>query len=306
MCNTGTDRIYLDLHAPTTTSMSSRLFLVAVATLIVMLPTEVTGFKLNTYQHRTVRSNASLLTSTSDANKTPNRSTMFINKEGANSSDGQNICDTSPTSDFSIMQEERSGALSPLSRRKSLTRLAVFGVAFGAVDWMDPIVAAASSAKPEEFTSVGTQAPPPTPDDKPFVTLESGVKVKDFRIGTGDSSITSTSQRVNIQCSGRLLNLNGVMFYNTKNNNPDGFGAIPLIIDLGKGQALPGLEQGLIGMKKGGIRRIIIPQELAYNKYPDLEPQPTNANDQRALDSVVKNPRRDGAILFDVQVERFK
>ena len=294
--------------------MASRLCLVAVAILIVWLPTEVIGFKPHVFQHQTVRSKASLLTSTSDANKTPDRSTMLRNKEGDNSSDGQQLNEKSPISNFSMIQEERSLALSPLSRRKSLTRLAVAGLAFGAIEWTDPIAAAlptttistASSANPQEFTSVGTQAPPPTPDDKPFVTLEGGVKVKDFRIGTGDLSITSTSQRVNIQCSGRLLNLNGVMFYNTKNNNPDGFGAIPLIIDLGKGQALPGLEQGLIGMKKGGIRRIIVPQELAYNKYPDLEPQPTNANDQRALDSVVKNPRRDGAILFDVQVERFK
>ena len=79
-----------------------------------------------------------------------------------------------------------------------------------------------------------------------------------------------------------------------------------MTIDLGQGQAVKGLEAGLVGMKKGGIRRIIVPQELAYNQNPDLEPKPMNANDQRALDSVVKNSRRDGAILFDVQVERFK
>ena len=75
---------------------------------------------------------------------------------------------------------------------------------------------------------------------------------------------------------------------------------------MGKGQAVPGLEAGLIGMKKGGIRRIIVPQALAYSANPDLEPKPMNTNDQRALDSVVKNPRRDGSILFDVQLERFK
>jgi FKBP-type peptidyl-prolyl cis-trans isomerase len=109
-----------------------------------------------------------------------------------------------------------------------------------------------------------------------------------------------------VQVSGRLLNLNGVSFYNTKNNNPDGFGAVPLTIRLGKGEALPGLEAGIIGMKKGSIRRIIVPPELAYSKYPDLEPRPMNANDQRALDSVVKNPRRDATILFDVALERFK
>eukprot|EP00526_Cylindrotheca_closterium_P000891 CAMPEP_0113643770 /NCGR_PEP_ID=MMETSP0017_2-20120614/23025_1 /TAXON_ID=2856 /ORGANISM="Cylindrotheca closterium" /LENGTH=237 /DNA_ID=CAMNT_0000555323 /DNA_START=23 /DNA_END=736 /DNA_ORIENTATION=- /assembly_acc=CAM_ASM_000147 len=164
--------------------------------------------------------------------------------------------------------------------------------------------AVAETTKPKEFSSVGTQAPPPA-GDQPFVTLENGVKIKDFREGTGDAVVGKNS-RVSIQCSGRLLNLNGVVFYNTKNNNPDGFGALPLELSLGKGEAVPGLEAGLIGMKKGGIRRMIVPQELAYNMFPDLEPKPMNANDQRALDSVAKNSRRDGAILFDVQVERLK
>lgn len=162
----------------------------------------------------------------------------------------------------------------------------------------------AAVEKPEEFRIVATQAPPPD-GDVPFVTLDNGVKIKDFRVGTGDGSVTSSS-RVDIQCSGRLLNLNGIVFYNTKTNNPDGFGAIPLTLELGKGQSIPGLEAGLVGMKRGGIRRLIIPQDLAYNKFPDLEPKPMNVNDQRALDSVIRNPRRDGAILFDVQLERFK
>jgi hypothetical protein len=157
---------------------------------------------------------------------------------------------------------------------------------------------------PQEFKNVGTQAPPPD-GTAPFVTLQNGVKIKDFRIGTGESTVGPAS-KVDIQCSGRLLNLNGVVFYNTKTNNPDGFGAIPLTIELGKGKVLPGLEAGLVGMRKGGIRRIIVPQELAYNAFPDMDPKPMNANDQRALDSVVKNPRRDGAILFDVSVDRFK
>lgn len=159
-------------------------------------------------------------------------------------------------------------------------------------------------AQPQEFANVGTQAPPPD-GDNPFVTLGNGVKIKDFRAGTG-SEVVRDGSKVSIQCNGRLLNLNGVMFYNTKENNPDGFGAIPLTFTLGKGECLPGLESGVIGMKKGGIRRIIVPAELAYSKYPDLEPKPLNAIDQRALDSVVKNPRRDATILFDVQVERLK
>ena len=163
-----------------------------------------------------------------------------------------------------------------------------------------------AQAQPTEFQNIGTQSPLPSGDESSqFTSLANGVKIKDFSTGTG-SDVVGTGSRVSIQCSGRLLNLNGVVFYKTKNNNPDGFGAIPLTITLGNGEAIPGLEAGIVGMRKNGIRRIIIPADLAYSKYPDLEPKPTNNLDQRALDSVVKNPRRDATVLFDVRLERFK
>lgn len=161
-----------------------------------------------------------------------------------------------------------------------------------------------SSAQPAEFQNIGTQAPIVQEGESPFVTLESGVKIKDINLGSGDP--VAPGARVSIQCSGRLLNLNGVVFYNTKNNNPDGFGAIPLTFTIGKGEALPGLEMGIMGMRKNGVRRIIVPADLAYSKFPNLEPKPMNDLDQRALDSVVKNPRRDASILFDVKLERSK
>ena len=163
---------------------------------------------------------------------------------------------------------------------------------------------AVAIAQPE-FANIGTQSPLPGEDETQFTTLPNGVKTKDFALGTGPETVGPDS-RVSVQCSGRLLNLNGVVFYNTKNNNPDGFGAIPLTFTMGKGEALPGLEAGLMGMKKNGIRRIIVPAELAYSSYPGLEPKPMNQADQQALDSVIKNPRRDATVLFDVRLERFK
>ncbi|KAI2489432.1 FKBP-type peptidyl-prolyl cis-trans isomerase [Fragilaria crotonensis] len=161
-----------------------------------------------------------------------------------------------------------------------------------------------TDAQPAEFQNIGTQAPVVQEGEIPFVTLESGVKIKDINPGSGDP--VAPGARVSIQCSGRLLNLNGVVFYNTKNNNPDGFGAIPLSFTIGKGEALPGLEMGILGMRKNGVRRIIVPADLAYSKFPNLEPKPMTDLDQRALDSVVKNPRRDATILFDVKLERSK
>lgn len=184
------------------------------------------------------------------------------------------------------------------SRRKGLALLL-----FGAPALLSRAAWAASTSV--EFQNVGQQAPLPAGETNAFVTLDNGVQVKTYREGTG-TDVVKVGNRVDIQCSGRLLNLNGVVFYNTKNNNPDGYGALPLSFVLGTGRALPGLESGILGMKKGGIRRIIVPANLAYSQFPDLEPQPMSSMDRRALDSVVKNPRRDGTILFDVQLERFK
>jgi FKBP-type peptidyl-prolyl cis-trans isomerase len=198
-------------------------------------------------------------------------------------------------------QEENNNIkIKKVTRRDAFRVLGVSSAVFLSY----PAANASDQYKPKEFTNVGTQAPAPV-GESDFTILGDGVKIKDFTVGTGDDIVDGNS-KVMVQCSGRLLNLNGVVFYNTKNNNPDGFGAIPLSIKLGVGEAIPGFESGIIGMKKGGIRRIIVPADLAYSKFPNLEPQPTNENDQRALDSVVKNPRRDATILFDVKVERFK
>lgn len=225
-----------------------------------------------------------------------------------------------------------------VGRRHVLSTVANAALVLVVVDASNPRSVDAvddANKKPPEFISVGQQAPPPD-GSQPFITLENGVQVKDIKVGEGDA--VTPNSKVDVQLNGRLLNLNGVIFYSTKKNNPgkssissnwlvpygqtpdltilsfcngsnnfaDGFGAIPLSLNLGKGTVVPGLEAGLVGMKKNGIRRIIVPQDLAYNKFPDLEPKPTSSIDQRALDSVVKNPRRDATILFDIQLERIK
>jgi len=207
----------------------------------------------------------------------------------------ENICNNDKNSHDEVLQTTRRRAAKfLLSGTLSGAALAAFSVP-------------ASRAEPAELSNLGRQAPlPDGVTSGQFITLGNGVQIKDFRVVQDSSAVVGPQSTVQIQCTGRLLNLNGVIFYSTKNNNPDGFGPVPLTITLGRGEVLPGLEAGLVGMKKGGIRRIIIPSELAYNKFPDLEPKPMSVTDQRALDSVVKNPRRDATILFDVQLERVK
>lgn len=50
----------------------------------------------------------------------------------------------------------------------------------------------------------------------------------------------------------------------------------PFEVKLGAGQVIPGWELGLLGMKKGEVRRIVIPPALAYGEQ-GVGPIPPNA-----------------------------
>jgi FKBP-type peptidyl-prolyl cis-trans isomerase FkpA len=171
----------------------------------------------------------------------------------------------------------------------------------------------ACAVNDEQFVEVGQQERPPN-GETPFTTLPDGVQIKDFRVGGGGSTTSGSSSavvrvgsRVELTMKGRLLNLNGVIFYDTKENDPNGFGeGSPLVFTVGSNTVLPGLESGILGMSKGGIRRIIVPATVGYGSYPTLEPQPFSEMGKRALESVTKNPRRDQTVLFDVRVDRVR
>jgi FKBP-type peptidyl-prolyl cis-trans isomerase len=165
-----------------------------------------------------------------------------------------------------------------------------------------------SSSIDAQFAEVGRQERPPD-GDAPFAALSDGVQIKDYRLGDASSgTIVKSGSRVELTMKGRLLNLNGVVFYDTRSVDPDGFGeGRPLTFVVGDGTALPGLERGILGMARGGIRRIIVPSDVVgYGAYPNLEPRPHTDAERRALDSVIENPRRDGTVVFDVKVERVR
>lgn len=80
------------------------------------------------------------------------------------------------------------------------------------------------------------------------------LKVEDKIIGSGAEA--ATGKLVVMNYIGRLTD--GTKFDASCDRNQ------PLDFILGQGRVIPGWDQGIVGMKAGGIRRLIIPSSLGY------------------------------------------
>lgn len=87
--------------------------------------------------------------------------------------------------------------------------------------------------------------------------LPSGMYYRDIIVGTGTA--LATGQTLSVRYTGYFVN--GTVFDDN---------AAPKAIfsfTLGAGQVIPGWDQGLVGVKVGGRRQLIIPPDLAYGAY---------------------------------------
>lgn len=89
-----------------------------------------------------------------------------------------------------------------------------------------------------------------------YKKLDSGVIFADLRIGSG-SEECKLGSRVNLQW---VLRKSNGYFVDSSDRN-DG---IPFIFTVGDGNAIRGVDEGIRGMKVGGVRRLLIPPSLAY------------------------------------------
>ena len=51
----------------------------------------------------------------------------------------------------------------------------------------------------------------------------------------------------------------------------------PILLPVASGQALPGWDAGLTGMREGGIRQVIVPPELGFGETGAGDVVPPNA-----------------------------
>ena len=87
------------------------------------------------------------------------------------------------------------------------------------------------------------------------VTLKSGLKYKDKKIGKG-AEVTSNT-RVTVHYKGWLDN--GKVFDTSKKP-----GREPFQFTVGNGDVIKGWDEGVAGMKVGGVRELTIPPSLGY------------------------------------------
>lgn len=87
------------------------------------------------------------------------------------------------------------------------------------------------------------------------VTTKSGLKYVDLVIGKGP--MPKVGQTISVLYTGRLAN--GTVFDSTSTRNNE-----PFETPIGVGQVIKGWDEGMLGMRVGGKRRLTIPPSLGY------------------------------------------
>lgn len=97
-----------------------------------------------------------------------------------------------------------------------------------------------------------------------WVTTESGLKFTRLQAGTG--AMVKPGQQISIHET--VTFEDGRLFFTTRKGPP-------LKINLGANQLIQGLEEGLLGMQVGEIRKLVVPPHLSKRSaYPNgLSPE---------------------------------
>ena len=84
----------------------------------------------------------------------------------------------------------------------------------------------------------------------------SGLYLQDLVVGAGDEAVAGATVKVHYE--GWLTN--GTLFDTSRDTGT------PFSFQLGAGFVIPGWDEGVVGMHVGGIRKLVIPPQLAYGQ----------------------------------------
>jgi FKBP-type peptidyl-prolyl cis-trans isomerase len=97
----------------------------------------------------------------------------------------------------------------------------------------------------------------------------------DVRVGTGADA--TTGRRVTVNYTGWIYDPSGPDNKGTQFDSSLTAGRQPFPFTLGTGAVIRGFDQGVTGMKVGGLRRVVIPPDLAYGSAGSGGVIPPNA-----------------------------
>ena len=157
------------------------------------------------------------------------------------------------------MARRRVGArlllLAHFTQALRVTRRSLAGVAGAAIP-----AAAANAVRPPDFV---TQQPGFTP-------TKSGLQIKDVKEGTGAAA--ATGDRVVYEWEGYTIGYFGRPFEKKaglKGGDFEGEKDYSRFV-VGKGEVVPALEEGVLGVREGGVRQIIFPPELGVDACVEI------------------------------------
>ena len=145
--------------------------------------------------------------------------------------------------------------LAQLTQALRVTRRSLAGVAGAAIP-----ATAANAVRPPEFV---TQQPGFTP-------TKSGLQIKDVKEGTGAAA--AAGDRVVYEWEGYTIGYFGRPFEKKaglKGGDFEGEKDYSRFV-VGRGEVVPALEEGVLGVREGGVRQIIFPPELGVDACVEI------------------------------------
>lgn len=138
-----------------------------------------------------------------------------------------------------------------------------------------------------------------------FQVQQSGLQVKQLDEGRPDGAKVEEGDSVVITWEGYTINYFGRPFETRTLQQTSGVQVEPFRFKVGDGTVIKGIDEGVRGMKEGGIRQLLIPVELGYDSAKQLQPRPSTFSGQRALDFVMDNDGlMDKTLLINIGLKR--
>ena len=220
------------------------------------------------------------------------------------------------SNDITIDSNRFSSVQSP--RRSFLTEVSAAALLLASTPAYAGIDPSALKALPVEGDTTGAASRlrqiesvnGPRPEDTqdiPFEKLPSGGSYREYREGKGDATVQPGS-KVAVEMSIRCRSFatanepGGLKYFSTKEDTDFN----ELAWTIGSGELPPELEEAMMGMKKGAIRRIELPSTVVFSaRKANTLPLPSekNKDGKRRFENLFKT---DATLLFEVLVTRIK